>query len=113
MAALFNHSPLTRPLSVRPDMLATDIRTVSDAALFIRRLPKEVGSRLHWTLAGAALEATDRHPYDENLLQISTLAMENALANENMLVTGGVFMQTGPAQYAHGGAREPGETSNK
>jgi len=86
MTALFNHRSLTHPVAaVRSGGLATDIRTVSDAALFIMRLPKELGSRLHWELAGAALEAADRHPYDEDLVRMSTLAIENALARENML----------------------------
>jgi hypothetical protein len=85
MTALNNSTPLARPLVVRSGVLAADIRTISDAAMFITNLPKMYDGRLHWTLAGSTLEAADRHPEDADLLRTATLAMENALVTERML----------------------------
>jgi hypothetical protein len=86
MAAQSNQTLLARPLSVRWGQVTKDLRTISDAARFITRLPKEYDGRLHWRLAGATLEAADRHPEDADLLRTATLAMENALATEKMLM---------------------------
>ncbi len=33
-------------------VLAADIRTITDAAKFIRSMPTDYGGRLHWQLAG-------------------------------------------------------------
>jgi hypothetical protein len=82
-----NQTPLARPIIVRSGVLAADIRTIADAAAFIIRLPKEYDGRLHWGLAGATLEAADRHPLDADLLRTATAAMENALATEEMLAS--------------------------
>jgi hypothetical protein len=76
---------LEKPLAVRCGLLAADIRTISDAALFITRLPKRYDGELHWTLAGSTLEAADRHPTDAGLLKTASRAMENALKTEQML----------------------------
>jgi hypothetical protein len=86
MTALLNSTPLERPLFVRSGVLAADIRTISDAAMFIVKLPKVYDGRLHWSLAGSTLEAADRHPENADLLLTATLAMENALATERMLL---------------------------
>ena len=86
MNALLNNTSLERPLSVRFGLLATDIQTIGDAAMFITKLPKQYDGRLHWSLAGSTLEAADRHPGNTDLLRTATLAMENALATERMLM---------------------------
>ena len=57
-----NSTALEQPLMVRSGVLAADIRTISDAAKFIRSLPADCAGRLHWHLAGATLEAADRNP---------------------------------------------------
>ncbi len=85
MAVDTNSTPLDKLLVVRSGVLAADIRTISDAAGFIRRLPKEYDGRLHWTLAGRSLEVADAFPDNAELLEVATLAMENALATERVL----------------------------
>jgi hypothetical protein len=84
-----NLTPLEQPLAVRSGVLAADIRTISDAAKFIRSLPKDYDGRLHWSLAGKMLEFADAYPKDKDLLRTATLAMKNALATERMLALGG------------------------
>jgi len=85
MTADTNSTPLERPLIVRSGVLAADIRTISDAANFIRGLPKEYDGRLHWSLAGKLLEVADANPVNAEFLQLATDAMEIALATEQML----------------------------
>jgi hypothetical protein len=80
-----NPTPLKEPISVRSGALAADIRTVIDAADFIRKLPLNFDGRLHWSLAGRLLEAVDANPDNTDLLHTATLAMKNALATEGML----------------------------
>lgn len=86
MAVQSNQTPLARPLFWRRGLRTEVLQTISDAARFITRLPREYDGRLHWRLAGATLEAADRHPEDADLLRTATLAMENALATEHMLM---------------------------
>ena len=80
-----NSTALEQPLMVRSGVLAADIRTISDAAKFIRSLPADRAGRLHWHLAGATLEAADRNPGNGDLLRTATLAVKNALTTERML----------------------------
>ena len=80
-----NSTALEQPLVVRSGVLATDIRTISDAAKFIRSLPAGYAGRLHWQLAGAVLEAADASPDNADLLRTASLAVKNALATERML----------------------------
>jgi hypothetical protein len=81
-----NLTPLEWPLSVRWGLFAAELRTIRDAAMFIMRLPKQYDGQLHWTSAGATLEAAGRYPENSNLLRTATLAMENALATDQMLL---------------------------
>jgi hypothetical protein len=85
MRVLLNFTLLERSLSVRWGLFATELRTVRDAVMFIMKLPKRYDGQLHWSLAGAMLEAADLHPANSDLLQTATLAIENALATERML----------------------------
>jgi hypothetical protein len=80
-----NSTALEQLLMVRSGLLAADIRTISDAAKFIRSLPTDYAGRLHWQLAEAVLEAADRNPGNADLLRTATLALKNALATERML----------------------------
>src|SRR5260221_13494278 len=82
-----NSTALEQPLVVRSGVLAADIRTISDAAKFVRSLPADYAGRLHWQLAGAILQAADRNPGNADLLRTATLALKNALATERMLAT--------------------------
>jgi hypothetical protein len=80
-----NSTALEQPLIVRSGVFAADIRTISDAAKFIRSLPADYAGRLHWQLASAVLEAADRNPGNADLLRTATLALKNALTTEGML----------------------------
>ena len=60
------------------------ISTIRDAAAFIRNLPKKYNGKLHWTVAGAALDAATVHEGKE-LISHATRAMKNALETDNML----------------------------
>jgi hypothetical protein len=81
-----NSTALHEPLIVRSGPLAADIRTIGDAAAFIRNLPKSFDGRLHWSLAASAITAAGIYPGNADLLWIATLAMKNALATEGLLV---------------------------
>jgi hypothetical protein len=85
MNARFNSTPLECPFYLKPGLSTDLIRTVGDAALFITKLPKEHDGRLHWSTAGANLEAADRHPKNSHLLGVATRSMKNALETEKML----------------------------
>jgi hypothetical protein len=85
MDALLNTTALSWPLNLKPGMEAVTFTTIADAALFIVKLPKDHDGRLHWTIAGAALESAHKRPDSAEALQHATLAMENALATERML----------------------------
>jgi hypothetical protein len=85
MTADANSTPLEQPLMVRSGVLTADIRTISDAAKFIRSLPADYAGRLHWQLAGTVLEVADRNPDSTDLLRTATLALKNALSTERML----------------------------
>jgi hypothetical protein len=80
-----NSTALEQTLMVRSGVLAADIRSISDAAKFIRSLPTDYAGRLHWQLAGATLEAAHRNPGNADLLRTASLALKNALATERML----------------------------
>ena len=85
MAVDTNSTPLEQPLTVRSGLLAADIRTISDAAKFIRNLPDDFAGRIHWQLTCTALEAADKNPSNAESLRTATLALKNALATERML----------------------------
>ena len=79
MEALANSTPLKYELHLTS---GTILRTIGDAANFIKQLPKEHDGRFHWRTAGANLEAADR---DIANLQVANESLENALRTENML----------------------------
>lgn len=85
MAVDTNSTPLEQPLTVRSGLLAADIRTISDAAKFIRNLPDDFAGRIHWELTCTALEAADKNPSNAESLRTATLALKKALATERML----------------------------
>jgi hypothetical protein len=85
MTADANSTPLEQPLMARSGVLTADIRTISDAAKFIRSLPADYAGWLHWQLAGTVLEVADRNPDSADLLRTATLALKNALSTERML----------------------------
>ena len=85
MTAFTNETPLSHPLLLKPGHSSEIIRTIGDAARFIVKLPKENEKSLHWMLAGACLEAVDRHPEDPSLLDTATMSVENALVTDKML----------------------------
>ena len=89
MDALLDNTPLRYQLSVKPGFYTSEIQTVGDAALFIIKLPKEYDCRLHWTLAGNAVTDAYRRRGDASALEHATRAMENALATDRMLRSGG------------------------
>ena len=64
----------------------TEIGTIGQAAAFIATLPTRYDGLLHWSLAGSAISAVHYHPEDGDLFETATLALENALATEGMLV---------------------------
>jgi hypothetical protein len=57
-----NSTALEPPLIVRSGVFAADIRTISDAAKFIRSLPADYAGRLHWQLASAVLKPPTETP---------------------------------------------------
>jgi hypothetical protein len=66
-------------------LLAADLRTIGDAAIFIRSLPASFADRIHWLLAGAVLRAAGANPGNADLLGTATLAIKNALETDRML----------------------------
>ena len=57
-----NSTALEQPLMVRSGVFAADIRTISDAAKFIRSLPTDYAGRLHCNLPGPYLRAPTETP---------------------------------------------------
>jgi hypothetical protein len=79
-----NTARLEEPIKAAYGVAATDLRTIAEAAKFIRNLPSSWDA-IHWRLAGSALLAADSHPNDAGLLRTATLALKNALATDGML----------------------------
>jgi hypothetical protein len=86
--AITDMTPLSRRLRIRSrQRLDTeDIGTISDAAMYIMRLPQEEFHQLQWKLALASLEAASAAPTDDDLLRHATESMANALKTDGLLM---------------------------
>ena len=84
MRALTNSTPLGEVLHVKSEYSPRMIRTIGEAADFIVKLPKQYDGKLHWTMAGAALDAATDKTNSERISH-ATRAMKNALLTDNML----------------------------
>jgi hypothetical protein len=84
MAVDTNQTPLDQPIRALDGLTVVEIRTIADAAKFIRTLPASLDA-LHWQLAGRSLEAADEYPHNDDLRRTATLALKNALATDGML----------------------------
>ena len=82
MEALTNSTPLEHQLHLKS---GKTLRTIGEAAMFIRQLPKKLDGEFHWTTARASLEAADRNPDDVYLLKTATQFLENALRTDSLL----------------------------
>jgi hypothetical protein len=80
MEALTNSTPLSRPLQLKNGQT---LYTVSDAAMFIRKLRKR-SDALHWTLAGSAITEATKAPSTDSLSH-ATRAMWNALDTDGLV----------------------------
>jgi hypothetical protein len=86
--AITDMTPLSRSLRIRSrQRLDTeDIGTLSDAAMYIMRLPQEEYHQLHWKLALSSLEAASAARTDDDLLRYATDSMANALKTDHLLI---------------------------
>jgi hypothetical protein len=88
MKALTDETRLIRSLRLKPGHSTDVIETLSDAALFIYKLPQQTKGELHWQNATNALEAAADKPGNQDLLHGATNSMENALKTNQMLREG-------------------------
>jgi hypothetical protein len=84
MAVDSNKTPLERPIRALDGVTAIEIRTIADAARFVRNLPSSADD-IHWRLVGGVLKGVDEYPDDTDLMRTATLALEHALTTHGML----------------------------